>query len=85
MGENLLLDRVAYLKLLDVRPEDGYLVVDAKALMVDDADIRFWVLTPEPNGDWTHGPSGVTCPLGSALWSIVSTYATPQNGRSSDG
>lgn len=82
-----LLERVAYLKLLDVRIDsDGCLTVDAEKLMHDDLDIRYWVLSPEADGQWTHGPSGTTASLGASLWAITSTYeVSPSGGPCADG
>lgn len=82
-----LLDRIAYLNLLDVRLDsDGCLTVDAEKLMHDNLDIRCWVLSPEPDGQWTHGPSGTTASLGASLWAISSTYkVSPSGGRDAGG
>lgn len=52
----------------------GCLVVDAEAIMTSENDQRLWVLMPEENGEWTHGPSGMTAPLGAALWAIACCY-----------
>lgn len=64
---------------LVVTPGDGHLTVDARSLMRDDNAVRYWLLHPEPDGTWSHYPSGeVEHPLSDHLWSIAAVYLHPE-------
>jgi hypothetical protein len=67
---------------------DGCLIVDATAIASSEHDPVKWVLVPEADGQWTHGPSGVTGSLGEVLWGIASSYdpdlEVPASGRGSN-
>lgn len=56
----------------------GSLVVDCAAIMQSDNQVRYWELQQEPDGTWSHGPSGeVGHPLSELLQSIALCYAPP--------
>lgn len=66
-------------KKLIVTPQFGgeaELVVDCEAIMRSENDVRYWVLTPEVDGTWSHGPSGeMGHPLSEVLQSIATCYS----------
>lgn len=69
MGEEVHLDEY-----------DGSLVVDCEAIMRSENDVRYWVLWPDPDGTWSHGPSGETGhPLSELLQSIALCYSDRLN------
>lgn len=84
------LDALRKLVVTNAGPE--VLIVDAKELMRDDNDIRYWRLTEsrlqniggiETVGRWRLGESGSEGSLGEVLWGIAVCYTLPRAGRGS--
>jgi hypothetical protein len=59
---------------LKVTGDGNSLVVDCEAAMESPNDVRYWYLTPEPDGTWSHAPSATNGPLYDVLRGIAASY-----------